>query len=114
MLLLISFMFERFTKKATDNAVENVKKTLNDRIDEYGDIIKIGLVVAVIILGGKHFTNTRKNRYDRDLNLPTGNGQPIIINNYYSREREEREERRYGRREETETYRSRGTSRTKR
>lgn len=101
MLLLISFMFERWTKKATDNAVENVKKTFNDRIEENGDIIKFGLVLMVIILGGKHLTKRDKhvNTYS-EYGLPAGN-TPIIINNYYSRE--EREEIRYGRRAEEKT-----------
>ena len=62
-------MFERWTKKATDNAVENVKKTFNDRIEENGDIIKFGLVLMVIILGGKHLTKRDKhqNIYSRAI-----------------------------------------------
>ena len=93
-------MFERWTKKATDNAVENVKKTFNDRIEENGDIIKFGLVLMVIILGGKHLTKKDKhvNSY-AEYGLPSGNN-PIIINNYYTREREEI---RYGRRSEEKT-----------
>lgn len=103
MLLHISFMFEKLTKKFTTKATDNVKKTLNDRIDEYGDIIKIGLVISVIVLGGKHLT--KKNNQKRNLiepyssqNMLPGN-QPIIINNYYTREREETRNERRERRE---------------
>jgi hypothetical protein len=83
---------KRFTNKATSNVIENTKKTFNERIDEYGDIIEIGLVLSVIILGGHHFTKKSRRRsdpidYGNPYNLPSG--QPIIINNYYTSEREE-------------------------
>lgn len=82
-------MFEKWTKKATTSAVENVKKTLNDRIDDWGDIIQFGLVLTVIILGGRHLTKkSHANNIPGQLQLPNG-GQPIIINNYYTRERED-------------------------
>lgn len=85
------FMFEKLTKKvaskATDNAVEGVKQNLNDRITQYGDIIQIGLVLGIIMMGTHHFT--KSGRHERrclgESYLPSQ--QPIIVNNYY-RERE--------------------------
>ena len=79
----------------TDNAVEGVKKSFNDRLDQYGDIIQIGLVLGVIIIGGRHLTsNGRKNRNFDESYIPalTSGQQPIVINNYY-KEREDRYER---------------------
>ena len=89
-------MFEKWTKKTTskitDSAVEGVKDTLNDKINQYGDIIQIGLVLFVIIFGGHHLTKKPERQQIQEayvpLRLPSG-GQPIVINNYY-REREER------------------------
>ena len=85
-------MFEklskRFASKATDGAVEGVRETLNDKFDQYGDMIKIGLVFVVVALGGKHLTKKDKpaeNHYPQPVEyyrLPSGN-QPIIVNNYY-------------------------------
>lgn len=95
-------MFEKVTKyfagKAAGNAVEGVKETLNDKIDQYGDIIKIGLVLSVIIFGGHHITKTserKRNRYASAYipeNLPPGS-PPVIINNYYQEPYYQREER---------------------
>lgn len=107
-LLLFLIMFEklskRFASKATDGAVEGVKETLNDKIDQYGDIIKIGLVLGVIILGTKHLTRQRPTTYSMPYGyLPLNTGypsyspydihrhvsthreydKPIVINNYY-------------------------------
>lgn len=92
-------MFEKLTKKiagrVTDTAADGMKKTFNDRIDQYGDIIQIGLVLGVIIIGGRHLT--RKQRDPREsyipYRLPEG-GSPIVINNYY-REREEQQRYEY-------------------
>ena len=87
-------MFEKWTKKASskfaDNAMEGVKQSLNDRISQYGDIIQIGLVLGVIILGSRHITSRKhEERRDTQYFLPPANGQgPVIVNNYY-REREE-------------------------
>ena len=88
-------MFDRWTKKAaskiTDNAVEGAKQSLNERIEKYGDIIQIGLVLGVIILGSRHITgHSRQPTYAGYLpqyNLPDGR-VPVIVNNYY-RERED-------------------------
>ncbi len=89
MALPISFMFEKWTKKlagkATDGAVEGVKETLNDKIDQYGDIIKFGLVMTVIAIGGHQFTKRTRNSFlsaPEPYHLPAGT-QPVIINNYY-------------------------------
>jgi len=93
-------MFEKITKKfaskATDSVIEGATQSLNDRISQYGDIIQIGLVLGVIILGSRHIAG--KNRNDRQRDYipaylpPPGSGQPIIVNNYY-REREDKYER---------------------
>ena len=99
-------MFERWSKKTaskvTNSAVEGVKETLNDKIDQYGDIIKLGLVLGVVIFGGKHLTRKQKEDEFLDLMSPPLSvgypqngyngyggryGQPIVINNYYQRER---------------------------
>ncbi len=98
-------MFEKWIKKSTnraaDSAIEGVKESLNDKIDKYGDIIQIGLVLSVIIFGGRHLTKKhepyRSPVEDLPYRLTGGNGQPIIINNYYTRTREE--ERAYERRQ---------------
>ena len=103
---LFFVMFERWTKKisgkVTNAAAEEMKKSFNDRMEQYGDIIQIGLVLGVIIIGGKHLTRKNRNTAPEmsyiPAKLPDGN-QPIIINNYY-REREDyrydRYEQRYG------------------
>lgn len=89
-------MFEKLKKnianKVTDNATDGIKKTFNDRVDQYGDIIKIGLVLGVIIIGGRHLTKRPRDERTSYIphRLPEGN-PPIIINNYY-REREDRYE----------------------
>ena len=97
MLLRISFMFEKWTKrfanKATDGAVEGMKEALNDKIDRYGDIIQLGLVIAVIAFGGKHLVRRQETPrvypYPQQLRIPSYTGQPIIINNYYHDPRRE-------------------------
>ena len=84
-------MFEKWTKrvasKATDSAVDGDKETLNDKLETYSGIIKIGLTLAVIIFG-----SIKINDHSiKQKNLPgIGCGysgydhpqQPIIINNY--------------------------------
>ena len=93
-------MFEKITKyfanRAADNAVEGVKSSFNEKVSEYGDIIKIGLVLSVIVLGGKHITrHSRRDSYGPNSMYIPGSTQPIVINNYYPpyREREERRNR---------------------
>ena len=89
-------MFEKWTKKlsqkATDSALEGAAQSLNDRIGQYGDIIQIGLVLGVIVLGTRHLTRDNQRRFatvQSYLPAQTTGGQPIIVNNYY-REREDR------------------------
>lgn len=102
MLLPVSFMFEKVTKwfinKSADGAIEEAKSTFNEKVDQYGDIIKVGLVLSVIILGGRHITkrNSHSGNYLPDN---TCSGQsPIVINNFYSDNygRNERREKTYG------------------
>jgi len=109
MLLSISFMFEKWTKrfanKATDGAVEGVKEALNDKIDRYGDIIQVGLVIAVIAFGGKHLIKpkTQPPVYQpQQLRIPGYSGQPIVINNYYHDPRQEVYS--YGKHQERKTH----------
>jgi hypothetical protein len=83
-------MFEKWTKhfasKATDAGIEGVKETLNDKIDQYGDIIKMGLVLSVVIFGGRHLTKQYNYYSNMPMQQPYGlpsSGRPIVINNYY-------------------------------
>lgn len=87
------FMFEKVTKyfasKATGGAIDGVKESLNDKINQYGDILNFGLVLSVIILGGQFITkhsDRRERRYGAPVyipgNLPPGS-PPVVINNYY-------------------------------
>lgn len=73
-------VLDKFTKKATDNAVETAKETLNEKLETYSGIIKIGLTLAVVLFGtkklGQHITRAESGQYPQ---------QPIIINNYYDR-----------------------------
>lgn len=126
LLVFYLLMFDRLTKriagKTTDAAVENVKKTFNDRIDQYGDIIQIGLVAAVIILGGRHLTRRDSRRRDRyipapeESYLPAGmtypySTPPIVVNNYY---REREESRYYEQRHKREFFSENGTKQPRR
>lgn len=87
-------MFEKWTKrvasKATDSAVDGVKETLNDKLETYSGIIKIGLTLAVIIFGSikiNDHTATTKPVPRIGSGDRYGYGQPqqpIIINNYIS------------------------------
>lgn len=72
-------VFDKWTKKATENAIETTKETLNDKLETYSGIIKIGLTFAVIVFGSrgiiKHTDKGQSQPYQ----------QPIVINNYYDR-----------------------------
>lgn len=76
-------MLDRFTKKATANAIETTKETLNDKLDTYSGIIKLFLTIAVIGFGAKKVNdhNTKKTTQSSQ-SLPQ---QPIVINNYFDR-----------------------------
>lgn len=73
-------IFDRFTKKATENAVGTVKESLNDKLETYSGIIKIGLTFAVIIFGSKQIIGDKSKHSPQSLPQ-----QPIVINNYYDR-----------------------------
>ena len=76
-------VLDRFTKKATVNAIETTKETLNDKLETYSGIIKLFLTIAVIGFGAKKVNdhNTRKT-IQSSQSLPQ---QPIVINNYFDR-----------------------------
>lgn len=75
-------MFEKWTKKATNTAVETVKENLNDKLETYSGIIKIGLTLSVIAFGSKKLNDhIPKAHTQQAVTQP----QPIIINNYYDR-----------------------------
>ena len=80
-------VLDRWTKKATENAIETTKETLNDKLETYSGIIKIGLTIGVIIFGSKkinqHVTNRGATQAPQALPYPQQ--QPIVINNYYDR-----------------------------
>ena len=74
-------VFDRWTKKATDTAVESAKETLNDKLETYSGIIKIGLTLGVIIFGSKKINS----HISKPQHEQTYSQQPIIINNYFDR-----------------------------
>lgn len=81
-------VFDRWTKKATANAIETTKETLNDKLETYSGIIKIGLTLGVIIFGSKKINQhySSKGAIQAPQALPQGySQQPIVINNYYDR-----------------------------
>ena len=81
-------VFDKWTKKATGAAVESAKETLNDKLDTYSGIIKIGLTLGVIIFGSKkinqHYGKKGTEQVPQAL-PPAYPQQPIVINNYYDR-----------------------------
>ena len=78
-------VFDRWTKRATENAIETTKETLNDKLDTYSGIIKIGLTLGVIIFGSKKINqHISKGTTQVPQALPYSQ-QPIVINNYYDR-----------------------------
>ena len=79
-------VFDRWTKRATENAIETTKETLNDKLDTYSGIIKIGLTLGVIIFGSKKINqHMSKGTTQVPQALPGYPQQPIVINNYYDR-----------------------------
>ena len=74
-------VFDRFTKKATNNALGTVKETLNDKLETYSGIIKIGLTLGVIVFG----TNKIMGDDSKQKHQQSYPQQPIIINNYFDR-----------------------------
>lgn len=81
--------FDKWTKKvatkATDGAVEGVKESLNDKLETYSGIIKIGLTLGVIIFGSVKINDHAKKQNSQMAHNYIGASdrqQPIIINNY--------------------------------
>ena len=73
-------LFDKFTKKATTNAIETTKETLNEKLETYSVIIKVGLTIAVIVFGGKAINKHSVKSTPQSYSQP-----PIVINNYYDR-----------------------------
>lgn len=78
-------LFSKVTEKVTDSAVETAKESLNDKIDSYSGIIKVGLTIAVLAFGSKKITQDSPAPI-----IQQPSQQPIIINNYYGRPDERR------------------------
>ena len=74
-------MFDKWTKQATNTAIETTKETLNDKLDTYSGIIKIGLTLGVIIFGSRRINAHISTPAPVQQQYP----QPIVINNYYDR-----------------------------
>lgn len=72
-------IFDKWTKKATVNAIETTKETLNDKLETYSGVIKAGLTLVVIGFGGKMVSK----REHKHIQQPYP--QPIVINNYFDR-----------------------------
>ena len=78
-------VLDRWTKKATVNAIETTKETLNDKLETYSGIIKIGLTFAVIVFGSRGIIkHTDRKAVQTPQSLPAPQ-QPIVINNYFDR-----------------------------
>ena len=84
-------VFDKWTKKATVNAIETTKETLNDKLETYSGIIKAGLTLVVIAFGSKKVHEHIKNKENAQVPMPLPPGyqgypqQPIVINNYFDR-----------------------------
>lgn len=80
----LNFLFmgliDRWTKKATTSAIDTTKESLNEKLETYSGIIKVGLTLAVIVFGGKAINKHSVKSEPRSYSQP-----PIIINNYYDR-----------------------------
>ena len=76
-------VFDRWTKKATVNAIETTKETLYDKLETYSGIIKVFLTLSVIAFGAKKVNDHHNNKATQTpSNLPQA---PIVINNYFDR-----------------------------
>lgn len=80
-------VFDKWTKKATNSAIQTTKETLNDKLETYSGIIKIGLTLSVIVFGSKKINQhvQQKGVTQAPQSLPAYPQQPIVINNYYDR-----------------------------
>jgi len=81
-------VFDRWTKKTTNNAIETVKETLNDKYGAYLGFAKIGITIGIFAFGGKkigqHMADKGAKQAPQSLNQGYPQ-QPIVINNYYDR-----------------------------
>lgn len=76
-------MFDKWTKKATENAIETTKETLNDKLETYSGIIKVFLTLSVIAYGSKKVNDHYGKKANQSpQTLPQ---QPIVINQYFDR-----------------------------
>ena len=78
-------VFDKWTKKATVNVVETAKETLNDKLETYSGIIKIGLTLGIIIFGSNKINQHMQQKRAYTQNYQAYPQQPIVINNYYDR-----------------------------
>lgn len=78
-------VLDRWTKKATTNAIETTKETLNDKLETYSGIIKVGLTLGVIIFGSKGINNHMEKKKAAQLPQTLPYQQPIVINQYFDR-----------------------------
>jgi hypothetical protein len=83
-----SDMFEKLKKKLTNSAtvtaVENAKETLNDKLETYSGIIKVGLTIAVLGFGAKKIhDHSGKGQQQTGMQPQQA---PVIINNYFGTE----------------------------
>ena len=70
---------DKWTKKATNTAIETAREKLSDKYDIYISMAKIGVTFGVLAFGAKHIGGTSKH-----IQQPEQKQQPIIINNYIS------------------------------
>lgn len=74
-------VFDKWTKKATNTAVETATETLKQKTNDIFTVLKIGLTATIIIFGGKHLVKpSASNQVQTAQPMP-----PIVINNYYDR-----------------------------
>ena len=68
---------DKWTKKATNTAIETAKEKLNDKYDIYVSFAKISITLSVIAFGAKHIAGGAPKQQPTETRQ-----QPIIINNY--------------------------------
>ena len=87
LLLFLLFMgvLDKWTKKATANAIETTKETLNDKLETYSGIIKVFLTLSVIAYGSKKVNDHYGKKATQSPQALPYPQQPIVINNYYDR-----------------------------
>ena len=81
-------LLDRWTKKATVNAIETTRETLNDKYGQYIGLAKLGITLGIFIFGGKKINHYSKNKGVTQAPQALPNAypqQPIVINNYYDR-----------------------------